>query len=225
MSNETSPNAEQLFRDAFALPDPAPELLELVKAHPTYDTVMDLLFHYTVVVQENPYRANTLALALMTVRDSPDAPVIDDYTLPELFSRELADLHSRGFDSASRPQNIKKGFVPTNTFLLTSLLSGFSIKYDLTDSSDQYGNIWENLDVNSSTSEVGVIGASIQLLTSGSTIVQSSDPYIHSANEATTKLKAQKSKGVMKDSNALRFLEVGQPLMKFKKNSAHSLFS
>ena len=205
---EAFPKAEQLFREAFALPDPAPKLLGLVKAHPTYDTIMNLLLHYTVAVQDNPYRANTLALALKAVGDSPDAPTIDGDTLLELFYRELADLHSRGFDSAS------KGFVPTNTFLITSLLSGLSIKYDLTDSSDQYGNIWENLDVHSSTSEDGVIGACIQLLTSGSIIVQFSKSYIDSANEATTKIKAQKSKGAVKDPNATRFLEVGQSLMK-----------
>jgi hypothetical protein len=219
MSNDAFPNAEQLFRDAFALPDPAPELLRLIKAHPTYAAVMDLLVHYTAVVQGNPSRANALALALVAVRDSPDAPVTDADALDELFSRQLADLHSRGFDFLDNPRNHNMGIVPTNTFLLTSLLSGLSIKYDLTDSSDQYGTLWEGLDAddsNSSISEVRVIGACIQLLTSGSIIIRKSEEYIQSADEALTKLKAQKARGTMKDSNALQLLEVCQSLMKYK---------
>jgi hypothetical protein len=220
MSNEAFPNAEQLFCDAFALPDPAPKLLELIKAHPTYAAVMDLLVHYTVVVQENPSRANAFALALVAVRDSLEAPAIDNDStvLAELISRKLADLHSRGFQSLDDPQNDNKGLVPTNTFLLTSLLSGLSIKYDLTDSSDQYGNIWESVDANdnSSTSEVWVIGACIQLLTSGSKIIKRSKQYIQSANQAATKLEFQKSKGTIKESNALQLLEVCRLLMKDK---------
>ena len=212
------PNAEKLFRDAFSLPDPAPKLLELIMAHPTFAAVVDLLDYYTAFVQEHPSRANALALALVAVRDSPDAPLIDGCTLFDLFYRELADLHSLGFYSMDNPHNDNKNFVPTNTFLLTSLLSGLSIKYDLTDSSDQYGNIWESLDAKheSSTSEVRVIGACIQLLTSGSIIIQRSKQYIQSAQEATTKLKAQKSKRTVKDSNALQLLEVWQSLMKYK---------
>jgi hypothetical protein len=111
MSNDAFPNAEQLFRDAFSLPNPAPELLKLIKAHPTYAAAMNILVHYTAVVQGNPSRANASALALVAVRDSPDAPVINDDTLDDLFSRELADLHSRGFDSLDTPHNDTMGIV------------------------------------------------------------------------------------------------------------------
>ena len=154
-----------------------------------------------------------MALALVAIRDSPDAPVInDDYTLDEVFSRELADLHSRGFDSSDNgPHNVNMmDIVPTSPFLLTSLLSGLSIKYNLTESSDQYGNIWENLNTNWSISEVGVIGACIQLLASGSIIIRSSEEYdIRSADDALTKLKVQKSRmNSVKDSNVPQFLEV-----------------
>ena len=216
--SDSFPNAEKLFRDAFFLPDPAPMLLELIKAHPTYAAVMDLLEHYTAFVQEHPSRANTLALALVAVRDSSDAPLINGHTLFDLFYRELADLLSLGFYSTDNSHNDNENFVPTNTFLLTSLLSGLSIKYNLTDSSDQYGNIWESLNVKHewSTSEVRVIGACIQLLTSGSIIIQNSKPYIQSAMEATTKLKAQRFKRTVKDPNALRLLEACQSLMKYK---------
>jgi hypothetical protein len=213
MSNDAFPNAEQLFRDAFALPNPAPELLKLINAHPTYAAVMDLLVYYTAVVQGNPSRANASALALVAVRDSPDAPVIDNDPLEDLFSRQLADLHSRGFDSLHNPYNDNMGIVPTNTFLLTSLLSGLSIKYDLTESPDQYGTLWQGLnanDSNSSISELRVIGACIQLLTSGSIIIRSSDEYTQSADEVVTKLKAQKSRETVKNSNALQLLEVCQ---------------
>jgi len=128
------------------------------------------------------------------------------------------DYNSWGFTSVDDPDIDNKSFLPTNTFLLTSLLSGLSIRYELTDFSDQYGNIWESLDAddNSLTSEVRVIGACIQLLTSGSKIIRRSKPYIQLANEATTLLKAQKSKGIVKNSNTVQVLEVCQSLMKDK---------
>jgi len=211
MSNDAFPNAEKLFRDAFALPDPAPALLELIKAHPTYSAVIDLLENYTAVAQENPSRANALALALVAVRDSPDAPVIDDESLASLFYYELVDIHRCGFDDADNTHNLNKGFGPTDPFLLNSLLSGLSIKYNLADCSDQRGYLWESLEDTDDwqpTSEVRVIGACIQLLTSGSIIMQTSKPYVQSVNEAATKLKARKSKGIVNNANALQVLEL-----------------
>jgi hypothetical protein len=91
-------NAETLFRSAFSLPDPAPELLNLIKAHPTEAAVIHLLVYYTDVVEENPSRANALASALVTLRSSLDAPMLNNgrSSLTEVFSIELADLHDRG---------------------------------------------------------------------------------------------------------------------------------
>ncbi|KIM34616.1 hypothetical protein M413DRAFT_33156 [Hebeloma cylindrosporum] len=211
MSEDAFPNAEQLFRAAFALRDPAPALLELLKAHPTRPAVMGLLAHYAEIAQENPSRANALTLALVAVRDSTDAPLIYGDSLAEQFSHELVDIHRCSFDDADNTHQHHKGFDPTDAFLLSSLLSGLSIKYDLADSSDQRGYLWESLEDTDDwqpTSEVRVVGACIQLLTSGSIIIQSSKPYVQSANEAAAKLKARKSKGVVKDSNALRVLEL-----------------
>ncbi|CAA7268170.1 unnamed protein product [Cyclocybe aegerita] len=206
MSDEAFANSEKLFRDAFALSDPAAELLNLLKAHPSYPAVVDLLVYYTDVVEENPSRAKALASALVVVRDSPDAPIIGDATLAEYFNRKLADLHSRGLEMSDDTET----FGPTNTYLAASLLSGFSLKYGLTSSSDQYASIVESLDAsdNSSTSEVIVIGACIQLLTNGSGIIPAATSYIKSANEVAAKLKAQKSAGTVKDSNALAVLEL-----------------
>ena len=227
MSNDAFLNTEQLFCDAFALPNPAPELLKLIKVHPTYAAVMHLLVCYTAVVQRNPSCANALALALVAVRDSPDAPVIDDDPLEDLSSRQLADLHSRGFDSLHNPCNDNMGIVPANTFLLTSLLSGLSIKYDLTESPDQYGTLWQGLDANdsnSSISEVRVIGACIQLLTSGSIIIRNSEGNTQSADEVVTKLKAQRSREAVKDSNALQLLEVCKLSIVMKSQNSNQFF-
>jgi hypothetical protein len=113
-------NAETLFRSAFSLPDPAPELLNLIKAHPTEAAVIHLLVYYTDVVEENPSRANALASALATLRSSLDAPMLNNgrSSLTEVFSIELADLHDRGlmFDEDNAT------FGPTNTYLINCLL-------------------------------------------------------------------------------------------------------
>jgi hypothetical protein len=63
-------------------------------------------------------------------------------------------------------------------------------------------------DLNSSTSELLVIGACIQLLINGSYIIQTAKSYINSANEVATKLRFQKSAGTVKVSNGLKLLDV-----------------
>ena len=164
------------------------------------------------VVQENPYRANGLAVALSHIYDSPGLPTIGYYTLPELFSlAELAD-HRFGFDK------VTGDFGPTNTFSIT----GLSLKYKLTDCSDQFWFIECGLNVidrNMPTSEVLVNGACIQLLIYGSEIVPIDKPFIQSANEVVTKPKTQKSSRTdwtVKNPNALIILEVGQLFMQYK---------
>ncbi|KAF8972517.1 hypothetical protein BDZ97DRAFT_838158 [Flammula alnicola] len=208
MSDDAFPNAEEIFRDALSIPDPAPTLLNLIKEHPTYPAVSDLLFYYTEVAGEQPSRANALATALITVRDAPDAPIIQANGLAGLFSRKLADLHSRGFEL----DDDAKEFGPSNAFLTTSLLSGLSFKHKLTSSSDQYGNIVDGLDAVAGSSaynpEVLVVGACIQLLTAGSSIIPAATSYIKSVDEVVSKLKAQKSAGTVKDQNAQKLLEL-----------------
>ncbi|KIM35530.1 hypothetical protein M413DRAFT_347420 [Hebeloma cylindrosporum] len=203
-SKDAFPNAGQLFRDTFALPDPAPALVVLLKAHPTYNALVNLVCHYTLAAHENPSRANALAAALATVRDSPDAPVTDGDDVQWILAEEIPESHSYGFDSKD------KLIVPTNKFLLTSLLSGFSFKYHLGSSPKQYGILWSSFGdiADCQTTEVRVIGACIQLLTSGSIIFPGSEYYAATANEAATKLMATKSKGVVKDSNAIKVLEL-----------------
>ncbi|KIM35537.1 hypothetical protein M413DRAFT_32405 [Hebeloma cylindrosporum] len=173
------PNAGQLFHDALALPNPAPTLLELLKEHPTYGAVRNLLDHYTLAVHEDPSRANALATALVAIRDSPDAPVTDGRTLQEIFPDELPEYHAYGFGSGDN----KHQHIPTH-------LPAVRI----------YNQI--------RTTEIKIIGACIQLLTSGLIIVRISDNYVESANEAATKLKATKLRGIVKDSNGRQLLEL-----------------
>jgi len=66
-----------LFRRAYGLSDPTPELLNLIlKAHPTEAAVRNLLIDCITTVEEDPCRAYALASMLVALRDSPDAPVI-----------------------------------------------------------------------------------------------------------------------------------------------------
>jgi len=207
-------NAEKLFRSAYALADPTPELLNLIRAHPTELAIRDLLVYYFEAVEGNPSRAYALTSVLVTLRDSPDAPVIEDgSTLTQAFYDRLHDLIPRGFDF----DKDNRTFGPTNTYLVNCLLSGLSLKYNLTSSTDQYGEIRKGLNThgNSSTSELLVIGACIQLLTNGSGIVPTGKPFIHSANEVATKLRSQQSAGRVKESKALELLEVCRLLMQY----------
>lgn len=72
--NDPFDNVEQLFRNVYALSDPVPELLNLLKAHPTQVSAIDLVMHYTEAVEEDPSRTNALASALVTLRDPQIRP-------------------------------------------------------------------------------------------------------------------------------------------------------
>jgi hypothetical protein len=215
---ETFPNSEGLLRCAFALSDPMPALLQLIKAYPTADAIRDLLIFYIDAVEANPSRAYELVSVLVALRDSPDAPVIQDgssqSSLANAFYDELDDLHSRGsvFDKDNQT------FGPTNTYLINSLLSGLSFKYNLTLSPTQYSYIEDGLNVhnNSSICQLLLIGACIQLLTNGSRIIPTGKPFISSTNEVALKLKFQRSVDRINDLNALKLLDVCQLLMRYK---------
>ncbi|KAF8186305.1 hypothetical protein BJ912DRAFT_972212 [Pholiota molesta] len=204
MPDQSFPDAEAHFCNAFAQPDPAAALLKLLNEHPAYPAVVDLMTYYTSAAEADPWRAHTLAAALAAVRDAPDAPQIGNLTLLELFNRELAAHHPRGLDADTR------AFGPANTFLIHSLLSGLSFRHNLTSSADQNAHIAQGLDAraDSPAAEVRVTGASIQLLTGGSRIVSLLNSYIQSPEEVAVKLRKQQAAGVVKNENAAKLLEL-----------------
>ncbi|KAF8964567.1 hypothetical protein BDZ97DRAFT_1757897 [Flammula alnicola] len=196
-------NSEYLFLNAFALSDPTPELLNLIRKHPTYHTVVDLLTYYTTFAEKNLSRANSLAFALATVRDSPDAPIIGGTSLGVCIWERLEHIHTLGLD-ADELKGENRIFGPNNVYLMTSLLSGLSLKYGLAMTRDQTSPIVEGLHApldKSATSEIRVIGSCIQLLTYGPEMVESRD-------EIVTQLEAQKNAGTVKNPNALKVLEL-----------------
>ena len=202
---EAFPDAYELFCKAFGLSDPTPELLDLIKAHPTEAAVRDLLIEYTDAAEENPSRAYALASVLVALRDSPEAPVIEGSSLAVAFHVRLADIHSQNltFDDDNDTCS------PTNTYLTNCLLSGLSLKHGLTSCPNQYLEIdvGLNVDRKSSNSELWVIGACIQLLTIGSKIILEK-MFKYSANEVATLLRLQQFAGTVKNSNAPKLLEV-----------------
>jgi hypothetical protein len=123
--------------------------------------------------------------------------------------RRLADIHSQylTFDDDNET------FSPTNTYLTNCLLSGLSLKDNLTSSPLQYIEIRDGLDCHghSSIYELWVIGACIQLLTIASKIFPE-QMFNYSANEVATKLEIQQSAGTVEESNARKLLEVCQLL-------------
>ena len=204
---EAFPNSNHLFQQAFAAADPVPHLLQLLKQHPTYLAVRDLVVSYTEAVEEDPSRGQSLASTLARVRDSSDAPTFGTETLSSHINSVLADQHFKVIYGDSEV----KEYGPKNTYLLDSLLSGLSLKHGLTSTSDQYAAIDHGLDAphNSDKSEVLVVGACIQLLLHGSVIVtESAGSYRKEAKVVAKELKAQEVAGTVKNPHAIRVLEV-----------------
>lgn len=207
MSDEAFPNSEQLFQQAFSSPDPTTPLLQLLNDHQTYSAVQELVIYYTEAVEQNPYRGPLLAAALASVRDSADAPIYGADSLSSLINRELADQHFKN-DYGS---NEVVAYGPKNTYLLDSFLSGLSLKYKLTSTSDQWAAIHDGLNAphSSSKSEALVVGSCIQLLLKGSDIATDvAGSYQLSAGTVASKLRAQKTAVTVRNPHANQVLEV-----------------
>jgi len=203
------PNAENLFPQAYAAADPVPLLLQILKDHPTYLAVRGLVVYYAQAVMKDPSRTQSLASALVRLRDSPDLPNFEPDTLSSVLASELANFH---FKTLYGNHEVTE-YGPKNTHLLESLLSGFSFKYGLSLSPDMYGVINEGLDAppGEDRSEAWVVGACIQLLLHGSGIATKSDgpgPQGRRPEVLASKLKAQVFAGTVKDPHAIRLLEL-----------------
>jgi hypothetical protein len=162
--------------------------LQLLKQYPTYLAVRDLVYLYKAV-EEEPSRGQSLSSAPTRVRVSHDAPTFGTNTLSSFIDRKLADQHFKRYLETE-----VKEYCPENTHLLDSLLSGLSLKHELTATCDQYANINAGLDAphGSDQSEVLVVGACIQLLLHGSEIVTDfAWSYRKKAEVVAKKLRAQ----------------------------------
>jgi hypothetical protein len=207
-SDDAFPNAKLLFQQAFAAEDPSLPLLKLLKEHPTYPALRDLVIYYVETVHEDPYRAQTLASAIARIMYSPDAPSYGQDSLLELLSRELGGTHFRD----EYDDDIAKVYGPKNTYLLDSLLSGFSFKYKLTAAPEMYGAIDDGLKARhdgSEDSELLVVGTCIQLLLHGFQLTTDlAGTYSSKPGKVAEKLKAHKKAGTVKDPRAIEVLEV-----------------
>ena len=119
--------------------------LNLLKEHPTYPASLDLVFYYVEAVHP-PWPACSISL------DAPSFGVGQDTLLWTSIS------------------HIFREYGPKNALLLHSLLSDFSLKYNLlTVSSEMYGSVEDGLKATccSKESQVLVVGTSMQLLLQG----------------------------------------------------------
>jgi len=206
-SDDAFPNAKHLFQQAFAAQDPAPLLLHVLKEHPTYPALRDLVFYYVEAVHNDPYCGQILASALARMIHSPDAPSFGQETFFELLSRELGGTHFKDLYD----DDIAKDYGPKNTYLLDSLLSGFSLKYKLTASPEMYGSIEDGLKAprGSKESEVLVVGTCMQLLLHGFGLTTDlAGAYKWQPGKVAEKLKAHKAAETVKDLHAIEVLEV-----------------
>jgi hypothetical protein len=213
--DEAFPNAKHLFQQAFAAQDPAPPLLHLLKEHPTYLALCDLVFYYAEAVQNDPYCGKTLASALASIIHSPDAPSFGQDTFFGLLSRRLAWTHFKSCDLL-----VAQEYGPKNIYILHSLLSGFSLKYNLTASPEMHGAIEDGLKARcgSKESEVLVVGTCIQLLLHGFRLTTDrAGTYQREPGKIAKQLKAHKTAETVKDPHAIEVLEVHLFIFVLKK--------
>ena len=188
----------------------------ILKEHPTYFTLRDLVIYYVEAVHNDPYRGQILTSAIAKIANSPDAPSFGRDTLHALLSRELArTLFKEFYDD----DEIVKIYGPKNTFLLDSLLSGFSFKYKLTSSPEMHFFLNKGFKTphssNDSELELSVVGSSVQLLLSGSRI--KCECYHGWERDVAKKLKAHEVAGTVKDLHAIEVLKVDFSYLLFWK--------
>lgn len=209
MSDEAFPNSDELFKQAFSSPEPLSPLLELLKKHPTYYSVRDLIIAYTETVAAKPLRGQILASALSQLGRSADAPQITGVADPlsALINRELADLHFKSPELEDGPHT----WGPDNQYLIESLLSALSLKLDLTSSSDMLAPLGDGLNATPSTphAQEVVVGACVQLLMAGSFFVSNQAGFYRTTPEkVAAKLRSQKDLGTVREESGIRALEL-----------------
>lgn len=207
---ESFPGATDLFRAAFALRDPYPEVLRLINLHPNSGAIVDCVAAYAYAAQQNPERAERLAGILLRLRDGPNAPSLPqvEQGLTYLYYQTLAFIHNKelaiGFDDTT-PISSKK------PFLIHSYLSAISLKYGLTDCGAMYGAIAEGLDTARDINireQTMLLGACLQLLLCGSRIVPQGVGDWSGPADVAAKLREQKKRGLIKNSNIGKILDV-----------------
>lgn len=209
MSDEAFPNAERLFKEAFASDQPSAPLLRLLKQHPTYAAVKDMVVTYTDVVETKPADGPRLAAALSQLAHLSDPPQITGASDPlgAIINRELADLHFKWIGYNEGPHT----WGPENQYILESYLSGLSLKHGLTSTSDMLASVDDGLDATREWQHVQekVVGACVQLLVAGSFFTsEQAGSYQKTADEIATKLKKQRDLGLVKEPNGHKVLEV-----------------
>jgi len=74
---ESCPDGLDAIRDAFNLPDPTPQLLELIRAHPELPTIGDIVVFYLELVQQSPSQIEVLSSTLKARQSLPSPPLTD----------------------------------------------------------------------------------------------------------------------------------------------------
>lgn len=213
---ESSQNVESALLDAFKHPDPAPRLIELIRAHSQFPTIFYLISIYTELAAELPTQIDKFAQALAQVKTSKvKIDTEDDFGKPAqldiepIFVSELADELSGDF------VNVKDlSVTSSNEYLIASLLSATSRKYRLCESPAQIGSVLCGLYYNDrkygyadrATFEVRVLGACLQLLTSGSYLYGPEGIYAGKI-DVLAALETIKKEGVVKNPNGQELLE------------------
>ncbi|KAH6897549.1 hypothetical protein BKA70DRAFT_1438128 [Coprinopsis sp. MPI-PUGE-AT-0042] len=207
MSQAVFPDAEKLFSQAVASNDPLTSIQGLLTQHPNWQAMTELVVAYTEAVEENPAQGPRLASVLAQLGEFqpfPDGPVT---SFRDLLNRELADQHFKWGGCLEGPYT----WGPQNRHLLESYLSGLSLKYQLTASSDMYAAADRGLDTTPDTpyAQELVIGTCIQLLLAGhSFISDEAGSYKKTPQEISAKLKNQENSGIIFNADALRFLKL-----------------
>jgi len=214
--DESFPIAEAAFRDAFTQPDPAPKLLELIKAHPSGAAIVDLVSVYFQLAAEDPTQLPRYAEALTIIQKTqePTINAADQFGNPaERNIAPVLDMALAGFHGGDLAVVKDTSIVPSNDYLVGSLLSAVSLRYRLTDSPAQVGGIRHGLhyrddcyvDVRA-TRKVLVLGSCLQLLVAGSYLYGPGGTDV-GKDDISAALEAVKADRVVKTPNGQQLLE------------------
>ncbi|KIM40307.1 hypothetical protein M413DRAFT_446485 [Hebeloma cylindrosporum] len=164
-------------------------LIQLVKDHPSWDTVYDISVALKCLSFEDPSKIDDYTTTLTALQKSPEVPKIRydwngsdaiDAFYP-LFNRQIYNVITAVWGDRK-----VRAITPTNDYLVASILSGCAIRSGLCVSSAQIGEVTQGLQFPESEYqmhykrkhyEVNAVGACIQVLAAGQAILKTDMLY------------------------------------------------
>ncbi len=190
------------------------ELLSIINASPTLDTISQLTDAFIELSRQNPEKTDDYASALTSAKNSWKVPKTNgDPSAPQDESFEgLLIRYFYNALTAMLHESSTTYIQPSNSYIVASVVSGTAIRRGLCFSSAQIGHIFRGLHFSGSDYkshwgperyEINAVGACVHLIAAGKEVYNGS-----LIEEAELKKRLRKIKSCIKDPAGLRILEV-----------------